>query len=67
MDEAQTRRAVGVITHLRSALERGIQHFDGAGKRLNDVSSIIEAWTRGNGLVVKEPENHQVMEKWLRQ
>jgi hypothetical protein len=66
MDEVQQRRALAVITPIESALERGVQHFDRSGKRLNEVSSIIAAWAHG-GLTVKEPENHQLMESWIRQ
>ena len=58
--------ALGVITQIEAALERGVQHFDCSGKRLNDTSSIIAAWAHG-GLTVKEPENLQIINAWIHQ
>jgi hypothetical protein len=66
MNEAQHQRALAVINKIECALERGVRHFDGSGKRLSDVCSIIEAWMHG-GLTVKEPENHRVIDNWIRQ
>ena len=65
MDEVQRKRAIAVIAHIQAALERGVKHFDGSGQRLADVSSIIEAWAQGSGLVAQEPENHQAIEQWI--
>jgi hypothetical protein len=66
MDEVQRKRALVVIAKIQCALDRGVQHFDGAGKRLSDVSSIIAAWAHG-GLIIKEPSNGEAIGSWIRQ
>ena len=66
MNEEQRQRVTRVVDRVQAALDRGVEHFDRAGKRLTDVSAIIAAWAHG-GLTVKEPENHQVIGNWIRQ
>jgi uncharacterized protein YecA (UPF0149 family) len=65
MDEIQRKRAIAMIAHIQGALDRGVQHFDGAGQRLADISSIIEAWAKGKGLAIQEPRNNQAIERWI--
>lgn len=65
MDEVQKQRAIGVIASVQCALDRGVQHFDRNGKRLISVSAIIEAWARGGGLTIKEPEHRSVVANWI--
>jgi hypothetical protein len=65
MDEVQRKRAMAVIAKIQSALDRGVAHFNREGRRLTSVSTIIEAWARGGGLVVQEPENNQAIARWM--
>jgi hypothetical protein len=66
VNEEQRQRALNVIACTQHALDRGVQHFDRSGKRLKSVSAIIEAWARGSGLVVKEPERGELITRWTR-
>jgi hypothetical protein len=66
MTEEQRQRVTRVIDRIQAALERGVEHFDRQGKRLGSVSEVIAAWAHG-GLTIKDPDHHQVIEKWIRQ
>jgi hypothetical protein len=65
MDEQQRQRVIKVVNHIQAALDRGVEHFDGNGKRLGSVAAIIEAWARDGGLTIKDPRNDEVINTWI--
>jgi hypothetical protein len=50
MNEEQQQRLTKVIERIQAALDRGVEHFDRAGKRLGSVTAIVEAWVHEGGL-----------------
>jgi len=63
MDEVQRKRAMAVIAKIQGALDRGVAHFNRAGRRLTTVSAVIDAWVHG-GLTIKEPGKPVTVQRW---
>jgi hypothetical protein len=67
MTDEQRQRVTKVINGIQTALDRGVEHFDRAGKRLGSAAAIIEAWARDGGLTIKDPRNDEVIKTWIHQ
>ena len=67
MNQEQRQRVTNAVDRVQAALDRGVEHFDRAGKRLGSVAAILEAWMRDGGLTIKDPRNDESIRTWIHQ